>query len=292
MDETGEGRTERRCWHPDFDPALLAPNLPLPLARPVAIGRDDPVPEFLWGSVLLLGNFDGLHVGHRRLLEAARRQAALAHAPLAIMSCEPHPKHFFDPHKAPFRLSTVKSKLITFGRLGIDLIYMPRFDAGFASLSANAFVAEILVGQLGVRAVVVGRDFRFGRQRCGSLADLAAWADAGDYDLVVVDDLEMAGARVSSSRIRAWIAAGEIERAVEAIGDNWLTPIVIGHAGHAVFDSTSLLPPPGRYQVTLWTREGSPIGRFTLALNENRTASIASWPGAEATGFLSAWSLA
>lgn len=286
MANEGRGRALERNWHPDFDSALLAPAAAARL--PYAVGRDDKVPDFLWGSVLLLGNFDGLHIGHARLLAAARESAAVLRAPLAIMSCEPHPKEFFDPAGPPFRLSSGAAKRLVFGRLGIDLLYMPRFDADFAGLSAEAFATGILLRQLGVRAVVAGADFRFGKGRGGSVADLVAFGEAYDFGVTVVDDVVVEGERISSTRIRGWIAEGALDRVAQALGDKWLTRGEIDADGAVRFDRRALLPVPGCYEADVWTVEGDPVGRFAIDIGA-ALAKVECWSGSAIGCFLLNW---
>ncbi|ANL69784.1 hypothetical protein AMC82_PD00823 (plasmid) [Rhizobium phaseoli] len=109
--------TGRRRWHPDFDSSLLNPS---GLQGVTTLGRSDPTPPHLWGSVLLLGNFDGLHIGHRSLLAVARHHAAALGAPVGIMSCEPHPKQFFTPNADPFRLGGAAPKRVVCNRFSCE----------------------------------------------------------------------------------------------------------------------------------------------------------------------------
>lgn len=258
-----------RNWHPDFDAAWLTPGDNI---GPVLLKAGQRPPDHVWGSVLLLGNFDGLHVGHRGLLSAARRQAALLNAPLGIMSCEPHPKQFFNPDGAPFRLSGASAKHLLCSRLGIDLLFMPQFGTEFAGLSATGFITEILVKQLGVRAVVVGQDFRFGRGRSGSIVDLQRAGDIADFETIVVADLVVEGERMSSSTIRGWVASGRLSDAQAAMGMDWLIEAKPDGDHILRFDAAALLPPPGAYSATLWNTHGALISSIDLDLRPDRTA--------------------
>jgi len=256
-------------WHPDFDSAWLKPT---GHGGPVILGANVKPPDHVWGSVILLGNFDGLHVGHKTLLAAARRQAALLNAPLAIMSCEPHPKQFFNPGGTPFRLSSAVAKRELCARLGIDLLFMPEFNASFAGLSATDFVAEILVRQLGVRAVVVGQDFHFGKARSGSVGDLKRLGELAPFQTVVVPDLIVKGQRISSSTIRNWIAAGDLELVHQSIGRDWMIQGQVTEAGSLAFDQNAVLPPPGPYTVDIWAMDGSLVANLSVVLHDDRSA--------------------
>ena len=120
------------------------------------------------GAVLLLGNFDGFHRGHQALLDAAERIAG-EDLPLAVMSCEPHPRSFFCTSDSPFRLTTSATKARRFAALGFDYVFSPTFDAGFASLTPAEFAHRLLKQALGISHVVTGDDFRFGRARAGDI---------------------------------------------------------------------------------------------------------------------------
>lgn len=277
-----------RNWHPDFDASWLAPTAG---KGPVVLERGTAPPAHVWGSVLLLGNFDGLHIGHRALLAAARRQASLMKAPLGIMSCEPHPKEFFNPTGAAFRLSGPAAKRLLCARLGIDLLFMPKFDSDFAGLSAQAFIADILAGQLGVRAVVVGQDFHFGKARSGSVIDLQAAGHVFEFETIVVPDLTLDGTRVSSTLVRQWIAAGEMEKAKTAVEDGWLVAASISEDGRLVMHQRSLLPPSGLYAVALWTMEGEALGFGKVRIGAGNEAICVEGP-MPSTVLMSDWRLA
>lgn len=260
-------------WHPDFDSVLLAP---LEVHRVSVIGAREPVPSHLWGSVLLLGNFDGLHLGHRALLAAARRHAALLKAPVGIMSCEPHPKQFFNPASAPFRLSGTEAKRFVCNRLDVDLLFMPRFDADFANLSPHDFAVGLLAGQLGVKAVVVGQDFHFGRARSGNVEDLKRFGALCDFDVVVVTDLLVDGERISSTRVRSWIAAGELEKVNAALEGSWITKVTINADRLLEFEESAILPPTGEYLAKIWGDNGYMIDVARIELRADRVARFIS----------------
>ncbi|MEO8683411.1 MAG: hypothetical protein ABI414_01070 [Devosia sp.] len=242
---------------------------------PFVANHDFPVPDALRNAVMLLGNFDGIHLGHAGLLKRARHAAEARELPLGIMSCEPHPRQFLAPHGDPFRLSSMAGKRLSFANQGIDLLYQPAFDAAMASRSPQSFVAEVLVDYLGISSVVVGRDFRFGHKRAGDVPALTALGRSLGFSVEVVDDIKLDCERLSSTRIRAWIAAGDIRRATGALCGSWLTSVSITEDGYVLFESHQLLPPPGAYQVGLVDRGGTPLGFEIVTLTDTRHAHLA-----------------
>ena len=152
--------------------------------RPFAICREDePVPPALAGAVAAIGNFDGVHRGHQAVLALARAEAGALGAPTGVVTFEPHPRRYFDPGCAPFRLMDADARARRLAELGVAQLYELPFDAELAALSAEAFVREVLAGALKARAVVTGADFRFGHGRAGA-AHHAALFDR-DQEVVV-----------------------------------------------------------------------------------------------------------
>ncbi len=167
---------------------------------------------------LTIGNFDGVHLGHRAMLE---RVAAAAHD-RGMSSCaltfEPHPREFFAPALAPARLTRLREKLELIAEAGIERTHVLRFDAALASLAAQRFVDEVLVRGLGVRWLVVGRDFRYGAKRAGDFAALEASAARHGFALEAMPEVADCGTRVSSSAVRAALAAGNLALAARLLG--------------------------------------------------------------------------
>ena len=169
------------------------------------------------GSVLCVGAFDGLHLGHRALLAHVRERAsAQALTPLAI-SFEPIPREFF-AHGVPVpRISSAREKIAQMGANGISLLLL-RFNAGLAAMSAEAFVEDVLIARADAREIWVGADFRFGHARRGDVALLHTMGERRGFSVQVMDDVAIGGARISSSAIRRHLAAGEFDAAAKLLG--------------------------------------------------------------------------
>ena len=167
---------------------------------------------------LTIGNFDGVHRGHRALVErviAAARQTDLQST---ILTFEPHPREFFAPDAAPPRLTRLRDKLELLAGIGIDRVHVARFDRGFAALAPGRFVEDVLVRGLGVRRLIVGRDFRFGAKRAGDFAMLGEAAARHRFALEAMPDVLFEGERVSSSGVRAALRSGDLRRAERLLG--------------------------------------------------------------------------
>ena len=163
---------------------------------------------------LTIGNFDGVHRGHRALIERVTAKARELSLSSCVLTFEPHPREFFAPERAPARLTRLRDKLELLAAAGVDRTHIARFDARFAALDVRAFIEEVLKKALGVRWLLVGRDFRFGARRSG---DFSALQNHG-FELEAMADVEVGGERVSSSAIRAALAAGDFGLAEQLLG--------------------------------------------------------------------------
>lgn len=169
------------------------------------------------GAAVAIGNFDGVHRGHQAVLALARAEADALGAPLGVVTFEPHPRAFFDPACAPFRLMTADARARRLAELGVEQLYELPFDADLAAHPAEDFVREVLAEGLRVRAVVAGSDFRFGRGRAGDVGLLARMGPALGFSVVVAPLLADGGA-VSSTAVRAALDAGDVEAAERLLG--------------------------------------------------------------------------
>ena len=180
----------------------------------------DSVPPEAKGAALAIGNFDGVHRGHQALLQAAR-EAAGSNGRAGVIAFEPHPREFFQPDKPHFRLTSLPRKLELIEMAGMDVAVVLRFDAALAGLTAETFIACVLVNSLQVAHVVVGYDFRFGRGRIGDPETLQRAGRAHGFGVTVVAQVAEAGEVFSSSAVRAELAQGDVAGAAEMLGHWW-----------------------------------------------------------------------
>jgi riboflavin kinase/FMN adenylyltransferase len=170
---------------------------------------DDPALA-LNGSSVTLGNFDGIHVGHQALIKNAVDDAQRLNLRSAVLTFEPHPLRILAPERAPKMLLTHKDKMQLLQYLGVDYVIIQQFDRSFASIGAEAFVRKYLIERLRAKKVWVGKDLRFGKARAGDIDKLTIWASQSGFDVGVVEPVMVCGERVSSSRIRELLLAGEV----------------------------------------------------------------------------------
>jgi riboflavin kinase / FMN adenylyltransferase len=165
---------------------------------------------------LTIGNFDGVHRGHQAMLSRLSEAAEDLALASAVLTFEPHPREFFAPESAPARLSTLRDKLERFASDGVARVHVARFDAGLAKLSADEFIDQVLVRKLRVGWILVGDDFRFGRDRAGDLALLRK--KAADYSVEAMQTVTIDGERASSSAVRSALALGNLGHAAKLLG--------------------------------------------------------------------------
>lgn len=179
--------------------------------------RDNPGRQLLQSSVVTIGNFDGLHLGHQSLI---RRCQSLAEGkrPIAVVTFEPLPQSWFNPDTAPARLMSVYQKLEFLANEAIDLVWLMRFNKDLANMSAEDFVRSILVETLAVDEVVVGQDFRYGCRRQGDLDSLRQSGKRLGFGLSAMPMLDVDGRLASSSAIREHLASGDLQQASCLLG--------------------------------------------------------------------------
>ncbi|HKB82498.1 MAG TPA: bifunctional riboflavin kinase/FAD synthetase [Burkholderiales bacterium] len=178
---------------------------------------------------LTIGNFDGVHLGHRamisRLTEVARRHGL----PVAVMTFEPQPQEFFAPDQAPARLTSLHEKLEILRDCGVARVYVCRFDYAFAQLTAAEFVSRILHDGLAVRWLLVGDDFRFGARRSGDFALLKSMASQSGFEVEAMTSVVAVDGRVSSTAIRGRLEKGDLSGAQQLLGRPYsITGRVVG----------------------------------------------------------------
>ena len=170
------------------------------------------------GCVATIGNFDGVHLGHKAVLDQLAEKAAELSVPSLVMIFEPQPREFFAPDRVPARLYRLREKLRALDLDQVDRVLCVRFDAKFSAITAEDFVRRILVDGLGVRYVVVGDDFRFGRGRQGDFNFLWEQGQRYGFELGRRETFSINGVRVSSSRVRHALERGDLEYARDLLG--------------------------------------------------------------------------
>ena len=180
--------------------------------------RDIPFRDLEPGSVVTIGAYDGLHLGHEQLLTRVKAAAADRGLPSVVMSFEPTPREFFSAENPPARLMRFREKFEALADHGIDLFYCPRFDERMRDISANDFIRRILVHGLGARHILIGDDFRFAARREGTLEHLQRAGRALDYSVEQVASVIVDGVRVSSTAIRDALGDGALPTATALLG--------------------------------------------------------------------------
>ncbi len=170
------------------------------------------------GCVATIGNFDGVHLGHRALIDAAVLGARARQLPAVLVTFEPLTPEVLAAGGGPARLTRFAEKVLALGDSGIDRVLVLRFDRHLASLEADEFVREVLVDGIGVRALVVGDDFRFGRHGRGDFALLENAGRRHGFAVERIGTMSVDGQRVSSSAVRAALAAGDLTGAARLLG--------------------------------------------------------------------------
>ncbi|MBL9062170.1 bifunctional riboflavin kinase/FAD synthetase [Tabrizicola sp.] len=175
--------------------------------------------DFQWldpnarGASVAMGNFDGVHLGHRSVIDLAR-----GHGPLGIITFEPHPRQFFAPHAAPFRLMNAEARANRLAKLGVEHLFQLPFNRALAALTPEEFAGKVLAGGLGIGHIVVGADFCFGRGRTGTADDLRTLGDRFGFATTIAPLVEIAGREVSSTAIRQALTDGRPRDAADMLG--------------------------------------------------------------------------
>jgi riboflavin kinase/FMN adenylyltransferase len=244
----------------------------------------DDLPESLCRGAVTIGNFDGVHLGHARLVEVLSAKAAALGKAAIVFTLDPHPANFLRPDQTPPSLSWIERKADLLGSLGVDAVIAYPTDEAFLQLAAREFFDRILVGRLEARTVVEGPNFFFGRDRAGDIELLGQYCRQAGLALEVVPPLEIDGCIVSSSRIRELIRAGSVEQAGRMLTEPYrIRGRVVRGAGRGAklgfptvnLDTANLdridtlLPGPGIYAGRAWI-DGSPWPA-AISIGPNRT---------------------
>jgi riboflavin kinase/FMN adenylyltransferase len=217
------------------------------------------------GAAIALGNFDGLHAGHRAVIESAREAANRLGVKLGVATFEPPPRRYFQPDAPPFRLMTPRRRELALAALGVDQVHLLRFDARMAAMTDREFCQNVLRDEIDAASVSVGFDFRYGKNRMGDVDGLRGLGRELGFETKIVPEVASDGEKVSSSRIREAIERGDMEEAGAALGGYWITDAVVADGekrGRTLGFPTANLhlgeivhPAHGIYAV--WAREDS-----------------------------------
>jgi phosphoribosyl 1,2-cyclic phosphate phosphodiesterase len=184
------------------------------------------------GSILSIGNFDGIHLGHQAILRAAVERAAESNAVPTVLTFDPMPRKVLKPDAAPLRISTDAQRLEWFGSLGLEAVVILPFTVELSRLMPEEFVERILVRELQVRAILVGDNFRFGHKQAGDVRLLREFGEKCGFEVAVVPPVRYRGALVSSTGIRQLIADGKVSRASRWLGQPFaLTGEIVSGTG-------------------------------------------------------------
>ncbi len=225
--------------------------------------RDLNHPELpLKNPVLTIGNFDGVHEGHKALFRKVRERAKFRGGPSAVMTFEPHPIRVMKPGNGPPLITPPEQKLELIGRAGIDVVLCLPFTRSFAAVSAEEFVKRILVERVGIREIVVGYDYSFGAGRKGNIDLLNVMGNDLGFQVHVVDPITLDGTPVSSTSIRNLVRAGDLKEAKRLLGRDYQISgtVVPGHGRGGrllgvptanIEPADELIPREGVYAVTV-----------------------------------------
>jgi riboflavin kinase/FMN adenylyltransferase len=181
------------------------------------------------GAAIALGNFDGLHAGHRAVIESARKASKRLDVPLGVATFEPPPRRYFQPDAPPFRLMTPRRREIALDALGVEEVHLLRFDAAMAGMTDREFCQRVVQGEVHASSVSVGFDFRFGRNRMGDVESLKRIGGDLGFEVQIVEEVATGGEKESSSRIRQAIERGAVDEAGKALGGFWIVDAIIEH---------------------------------------------------------------
>ena len=175
------------------------------------------MPDAPEAVALTIGNYDGVHRGHRAMLARLLEVARARNLPAAVMTFEPHPREFFTPDQAPTRLTSLREKMELLEDAGVDLVYLCRFGREFASLTADEFISRVLHAEVHAKWVLVGDDFRFGAKRAGDFELLKKSGPAFGFEAETLPSVMVEGMRASSTAVREALAAGNLPWAAQLL---------------------------------------------------------------------------
>ena len=218
------------------------------------------------GAAIAIGNFDGVHAGHRALIARARELAATRGARTVALTFDPHPSALLAPAQAPRMLTSIKRRLELLAEAGVDAVVVEPFTRELAAVAADAFIDDIVVDALQARAIIVGYNFRYGQARAGTIDSLRAHGEAAGIDIAIVPPVTVDGEIAASTKVRGHLAAGNLAAAERMLGRRWDIDGIVVHGaerGRAIGIPTANIAPdielpiaPGIYAVTLAADSG------------------------------------
>lgn len=221
------------------------------------------------GCVATIGNFDGVHLGHQAVLGQLAEKSDELGLPVTVVTFEPQPQEFFCPSESPPRLTRFREKVQALRRYAVDRVLTLRFDEKFSRQSADDFIQDLLVKGLGVKYLVIGDDFRFGKNRAGDFAMLQEAGKTHGFEVVNMHTFELDGERVSSTRIRAALAEGDLNTAEKLLGRIYRMSGRVAHGdkrGRTIgFPTANIylhrkaIPLRGVFVIQLYGVEGEPV---------------------------------
>ena len=175
------------------------------------------------GCVATIGKFDGVHLGHQLIVQQLLGKARALSVPSVVIVIEPHPEEFFasSPRFCPPRLSEAPEKVELLSALGVDYVYLLRFDADLSRQSPQDYIEQILVGGLNIKALIIGNDFRFGHQRAGNFTLLQQYGQKAGFEVVQTESCFYEGIRVSSTYVRECLSQADFSRVTALLGRNY-----------------------------------------------------------------------
>jgi riboflavin kinase/FMN adenylyltransferase len=232
------------------------------------------------GAAIAIGNFDGVHVGHRALIARARELAAATGSLTVALTFDPHPSALFAPASAPCMLTSMRRRAELLAEAGVDAVVIEPFTRELAAASPEAFIDDLVLGALRARAIVVGYDFSYGHGRAGSVTSLKAHGRRAGVEVAIVPPVTVDSAIAASTKIRGQLRSGDLARAARMLGRPWDVDGVVVHGaqrGRAIGVPTANIHPdialpiaPGIYAVTLGV-EGGPAMPAVASLGTNPT---------------------
>jgi len=221
------------------------------------------------GCTATIGNFDGVHLGHQAVLGQLSEHAEMLRLPVTVIMFEPQPREYFTPERVPPRLTRLREKLEALRRFGVDRVLCLRFGDFLANLLPEEFIRIILLEGLAVKYLVVGDDFRFGRDRAGNFTLLERAGAAHGFPVVNMHTFNIDGERVSSTRVREALAAGDLAAAESLLGRPYRMSGRVAHGDKRgrtigfptanIFLHRSATPVQGVFVVELFGVEGEPV---------------------------------